>query len=121
VRQALSMALNRQAIVERVMRATRSLPAQFLPPRRRHLAAAEANAVRRRQSQRLLAEAGYPRLPPHHHGPNDRIVNDAKIVQAVAQMFTRIGIDAKVEVMPWSVYATRSSNGEFSVALNSWA
>jgi peptide/nickel transport system substrate-binding protein len=38
----------------------------------------------------------------------------------VAQMFTRIGIDAKVEVMPWSVYATRSANNEFSVALNSW-
>jgi peptide/nickel transport system substrate-binding protein len=41
-------------------------------------------------------------------------------VQAVAQMFTRIGIETKVEVMPWSVYSTRTGSNEFSVALNSW-
>jgi peptide/nickel transport system substrate-binding protein len=122
VRQALSMALNRQAIVERVMEGNALAAAQFLPaggagtsPRLKPTPfdAAKASA--------LLAEAGYPKgFRLTIHGPNDRIVNDAKIVQAVAQMFTRIGIDAKVEVMPWSVYATRSSNGEFSVALNSW-
>ena len=57
----------------------------------------------------LLKEAGYPdgfRLTLH--GPNDRYVNDAKIVQAVAQMFTRIGVETTVDVMPWSVYANKS-------------
>lgn len=122
VRQALSMALNRQAIVERVMEGNALAAAQFLPaggagtsPRLKltPFDAAKASA--------LLAEAGYPKgFRLTIHGPNDRIVNDAKIVQAVAQMFTRIGIEAKVEVMPWSVYATRSANNEFSVALNSW-
>jgi peptide/nickel transport system substrate-binding protein len=122
VRQALSMALNRQAIVERVMESNALAAAQFLPaggagtsPR---LKPTPFDAVK---ASALLAEAGYPKgFRLTIHGPNDRIVNDAKIVQAVAQMFTRIGIDAKVEVMPWSVYATRSANNEFSVALNSW-
>jgi peptide/nickel transport system substrate-binding protein len=122
VRQALSMATNRQAIVERVMEGNALAAVQFLPaggagtsPRLKPTPfdAAKASA--------LLAEAGYPKgFRLILHGPNDRIVNDAKIVQAVAQMFTRIGIDARVEVMPWSAYSTRASNGEFSVALNSW-
>jgi peptide/nickel transport system substrate-binding protein len=69
----------------------------------------------------LLAEAGYPDgLKVTVHGPNDRFQNDDKIVQAIGQMFARIGVDAKVEVMPWSVYANRINSNEFSIALNSW-
>jgi peptide/nickel transport system substrate-binding protein len=120
VRQALSMAINRQAIVERVMESNAIAATQFLPvggagtsPRLRPV---PFDAVR---ASALLAEAGYPKgFRLTIHGPNDRIVNDARIVQAVAQMFARIGIDARVEVMPWSAYSTRAN--EFSVALNSW-
>jgi peptide/nickel transport system substrate-binding protein len=120
VRQALSMAINRQAIVERVMEGNALAAVQFLPaggagtsPRLQPTPFDAAKAVA------LLAEAGYPKgFRLTIHGPNDRIVNDAKLVQAIAQMFTRIGIDARVEVMPWSVYSTR--NNEFSMMLNSW-
>jgi peptide/nickel transport system substrate-binding protein len=122
VRQALSMAINRQAIVARVMEGNALAAVQFLPaggagtsPRLQGVPFDPAKA------SALLTEAGYPKgFRLTIHGPNDRIVNDAKLVQAVAQMFTRIGIEAKVEVLPWSVYATRASNHEFSVALNSW-
>ena len=31
------------------------------------------------------------------HGPNDRLANDSRIVQAIAQMWTRAGILTKVE------------------------
>ena len=35
-------------------------------------------------------------------------------------MFSRIGIDTKVEVLPWSVYSNKYSNGEYSLFLGSW-
>ena len=55
------------------------------------------------QAKALLAQAGYPNgFRVVLHGPNDRYINDAKIVQAVAQMFTRIGIDTSAVVMPWA-------------------
>ena len=75
----------------------------------------------------LLAEAGYPdgfRMPLH--GPNDRYVNDAKILEAVAQMLNRIDIEASVETLPRSVFFSRASTGgegetpEFSLILAGW-
>jgi peptide/nickel transport system substrate-binding protein len=78
------------------------------------------------RAKELLAEAGYPdgfRLTIH--GPNDRYINDAKIVEAVAQMLTRVGIETSVETMPRSVYFKRASSGadglpEFSLILVGW-
>ena len=60
------------------------------------------------------------------HGPNDRYINDAKIAEALAQMFSRIGIKAKVETMPKAVYFKRASRGgpnkspEFSFMVLGW-
>jgi peptide/nickel transport system substrate-binding protein len=60
------------------------------------------------------------------HGPNDRYINDAKILEAIGQMFTRLGIDTTVETMPRSVYFSRASSGspeglpEFSLILVGW-
>ena len=63
---------------------------------------------------------------PTIHGPNDRYINDAKIAEALAQMFSRIGIKAKVETMPKAVYFKRASRGgpnkspEFSFMVLGW-
>jgi peptide/nickel transport system substrate-binding protein len=119
VRRALSMAINRTAIVDRVLQgggqATGQLavPGQLgydptLKPPAFDLAAAKA----------LLAEAGYPdgfRITLH--SPNNRYVEDAKTAQAVAQFWSRIGLDARVEVMPANVFFTRSGKREFSAFL----
>ena len=68
-------------------------------------------------ARKLLVEAGYPDgFSMIINGPNDRLVNDAQIVQAVAQMLTRIGITTKVETLPMSTYAPRGARGEFSSA-----
>lgn len=122
VRQALNLAINRQAMVERVMEGDAVAAAQFLPNGMPGTSdALEVPRYDVARARALLTEAGYPngfRLTIH--GPNDRYVNDAKIVQAVAQMFTRIGIETRAEVMPWSVYAGRNPRGEFSFFLSSW-
>lgn len=120
VRQALTLAINRPGIVQRVMSGNAVAAGQFLP--KGGLGTApdiEVPPYDPARAQALLKAAGYPngfRLTLH--GPEDRYINDAKIVQGVAQMFTRIGIETKVDVMPWSVYAGR--NADFSVFLTAW-
>ena len=78
-------------------------------------------------SKKLLAEAGYADgFKMTIHGPNDRYINDAKIAEALAQMFNRIGIEASVETMTKAVYFKRASRGgpnespEFSFMLLGW-
>src|SRR5262249_54549136 len=51
---------------------------------------------------------------------NNRYVNDEQIAQAVAQMFSRVGVTAKVEAMPVAAYLGKARNREFGVALLGW-
>jgi peptide/nickel transport system substrate-binding protein len=72
-------------------------------------------------ARKLLAEAGYPGgFALTIHGPNNRYINDDKVAQAIAQFYSRIGIDAKVETMPSAVYFTRASKLEFGYMLLGW-
>jgi peptide/nickel transport system substrate-binding protein len=72
-------------------------------------------------ARRLLAEAGYPegfRLTLH--SPNDRYPNDARAAQAVAQMWSRIGIRTEVAALPWSAFSARAARQEFAMRLSGW-
>ncbi|MFM7344432.1 MAG: ABC transporter substrate-binding protein [Tagaea sp.] len=122
VRQALSAAIDRKALVERALEGEGSEAGQLLPegyfgvsPR---LGPDPYDPARAR---RLLAEAGWPEgFGLTLHGPNDRFVNDGAVVQAIAAMFAQAGIDARAETMPWAVFATRASRPEFSLILVGW-
>ena len=120
VRQALTMSINRAGIVERVMSGNAVAAGQFLPKGSPGTAPdVDVPPYDPKRAMELLKQAGYPdgfRLTMH--GPEGRYVRDAMIVQAVAQMFTRIGVETQVDVMPWSVYANK--NADFSVFLSSW-
>ena len=123
VRQALSYAIDRKAISERLMNGTTAPAGQLLldglfgtSPRLKPLPYDPEKA------KALLAEAGYENgLNLTIHGPNDRLANDSKVVQAVAQMWNRVGVNAKAEVLPWSVYFPRTTKREFSIWLLSSA
>ena len=122
VRKAFSKAINRNAIVERVMDGL-ALPAGQLVPE--GFFGVSPNLKPEPYdpdgAKKLLAEAGYPDgFGITLHGPNNRYVNDDQIVQAVAQMLTRIGIVTKVETLPFSVYVSRANKVEFSAALLGW-
>jgi peptide/nickel transport system substrate-binding protein len=119
VRRAISMAINRDAIAKQVMNGlgypTGNLvpatlfgydPTLPVPPY-------DPDGARK-----LLAEAGWPDgFALTINGPNDRLVADAQIVQAVGQMLSRIGIAAKVDTFPMASYAPRGAKGEFSFGL----
>lgn len=51
---------------------------------------------------------------------SDRLVNDEKVLQALAQMFARIGVQAEVDAMASTAFFPRVGRQEFSFFFNSW-
>ena len=128
VRKAISMAINRDAIVARVMEGI-AVPAGQLLPAGFHGVSSKMKPMKYdpKGAKELLAEAGYADgFKMTIHGPNDRYINDAKIAEALAQMLNRVGIDASVETMTKAVYFKRASRGgpnkspEFSFMVLGW-
>ncbi len=122
VRQALSKAINRQAIAERVMEGLAVPAGNVLSPSViGHDPAVKFEAYDPDGAKKLLAEAGYPEGFTVTLGtPNNRYINDEQVAQTVAQMLARAGIAARVEAMPLSVYFGRARNREFGVSLLGW-
>jgi len=123
VRRAISKAINRQAIVEKVMEGeaipSGQLVAEFLFGATKSL---KVEPYDPEGAKKLLAEAGYPEgFGLTIHAPNNRYVNDAKIAQTVAQMLSRVGIDTKVVAMPSSTFFTQASDLKFSFMLVGWS
>ena len=122
VRRAISKAINRPAIAERVMEG-QAIPSGQLVSEKLfgHVPGLKADAYDPDGAKKLLAEAGYPEgFNITIHGPAGRYVNDEKIVQAVAQMLTRVGIVSKVETAPMAPYSARASKQEFSFHMVGW-
>ena len=122
VRRAISKAINRPAIVSKVMEGNAIAAGQLLPD---GFFAVSPNLKPEKYdpegAKKLLAEAGWgDGFGLTIHGPNNRYVNDAKICQAVAQMLTRVGIKTKVDTMPKNVFFPRGTKLEFSFLLVGW-
>jgi len=122
VRRAMSLAINRQAIVDRVMEGAAIPTGQFLAPGSfSYVPGLEAPKQDIEQARKLLAEAGYPNgFRMTLHGPNDRYVNDEKVIQAIGQMWSRAGIQTKVEAITWPSFIGRASKQEFSAFFAAW-
>ncbi len=102
VRQALSKAIDRQVLVERVMDGAGVPSIQYAIP---GMVGYDPNLVAGPADlpgvKALLTAAGYPNgFGLSVNCSNNRYPNDHKVCQAVAQMLTRAGFRAKVETMP---------------------
>lgn len=122
VRRAVNMAIDRKAIADRLMQGlaypTTNLVTEtmegFDP-------ALEKVPFDPNGARALLAEAGFKDGFALTIGtPNNRLINDAKVTQAIAQMLTRVGIKTAVDAVPFSVINTRGGKGEFSSVLMGW-
>ena len=123
VRQALSLAIDRKALVERVMDGVALPAAQFLPEGMAGtipgLPVLPHDPARARA---LLAEAGYPQgFALTFHATNNRYVNDARLAQAIAQYWQRVGVKVELDTMPSATFFTRRARRDFSVAMGGWS
>src|SRR5262249_36131024 len=122
VREAISKAIDRDAIVARIMGGVAVTAGELLPPTmfgaNRDMKAPKADPE---GAKKLLAEAGYgDGFALTLSTPNDRYVNDAQIAQAVAQMLTRVGLKVSVEAMTSSQFFAKRTRREFGFWLAGW-
>jgi peptide/nickel transport system substrate-binding protein len=119
VREALSIAINRQAIVDRILQGAAIPTGQFMPPGGvSHDPALPVPPYDPERARALLAEAGYPGgLRVTLNGPADRYLNGGQVMQAIGQMWQRIGVRTAVEPQPWNLFSGRAGQGGYSVAL----
>ncbi len=120
VRRAMSKALDRDALVSRVMQGQGVPASQFMPD---GVPGTSTNlkpeAFDLPGAKQLLAEAGYAGgFGLTVASTNDRYINDAQMTQAVAQMWTRLGLKITVSTLPKAVYFPRAVKLEFSVLLS---
>lgn len=122
VRQAVSKAINREAIVERIMGGVAVPAGELLPPGMfGSTPDAKHEGFDPEGAKKLLAEAGYPDGFELVLGsPNDRYINDAQIAQAIAQMLARVGIKTEVDAMTKSTFFARRNKYEFSLYMAGW-
>ncbi|WP_458096332.1 ABC transporter substrate-binding protein [Roseomonas sp. WA12] len=122
VRRALSLAINREALAERVMEGAAVPTGQWLPEGAfGYNPAVKPDGFDPDAARRLLAEAGFPQgFRLVITTPNDRWPNDSRVAQAVAQMWTRIGVRATVDGMPYAAFVPRRSRFDFPMQLAAW-
>ena len=122
VRKALSLAINREAIVERLMGGMATTASQFAPSYRDGADASMPElAYDPEQAKALLAEAGHATgITMVLNVPNDRYTNGTRVAQALAQYLTRIGIEVSLKAEPWSVFKKGRKNRDFGVFMYGW-
>jgi peptide/nickel transport system substrate-binding protein len=122
VREAISKAIDRDAIVGRIMGGVAMAAGELLPPMMFGANQdAKAPKLDIEAAKKLLAEAGYPNgFNLVLSTPNDRYVNDAQIAQAVAQMLARVGLKVSVDAMTSSQFFAKRTRREFGFWLAGW-
>ncbi len=124
VREALSLAIDRQAIVERIMGGSAQPAGNLLayPGFGTSEALSKVAPANPAKAKELLTAAGYPDgFTVSLGSPAGRYTNDQRIAQAVASMWARIGVKANVETMAPPVFFKKRDSFAFSTYLAGWA
>ncbi|WP_349743353.1 ABC transporter substrate-binding protein [Roseateles cavernae] len=123
VREALSVAIDREAIKRAIMRGL-SVPAGLMVAPGVNGNTPDIDTplkVDADKAKKLLAEAGYAdgfEVPLNC--PNNRYVNDEEICQAVVSMWARIGIKARLQTEPMSTFSPKIQGFEHQLFLFGW-
>lgn len=123
VRKAMSMAINRDAIQQVVMRGQSQPAGMIAPPFVNGWTEAMDSESKTdiAQAKELLAQAGYPDgFSIRLDCPNDRYVNDEAICQAVVGMLGQIGIKVNLDAKPKAQHFPLITGGETDFYMLGW-
>jgi peptide/nickel transport system substrate-binding protein len=123
VRQALSMAIDREAIRRSTMRGL-SIPAGLMVAPGVNGHTNELDAIPKydpEAAKKLLAEAGYPDgFEVRFNAPNNRYVNDEEIAQNIVAMWARIGVKAQLMAENMATFSQKFQNFDSSLYMLGW-
>ena len=123
VRQALSMAIDREAIKRNIMRGL-SVPAGIMvaPGVNGHTKELDVPVkTDAAAARKLLADAGYPNgFEVRLNCPNNRYVNDEKICQAIAAMWAKVGVKVTLNAESMATFIQKVQKFDSSVYLLGW-
>jgi len=123
VRQALSLAVNREDIVKYVTRAGQIANADLVPKGLPGYEGLNRPLFDPERARQLLAEAGYPNgegMPPITLIYNTS-EGHKQVAEAVQQMWKKnLGIHVNIENLEWKVYLKRMEMMDFQVARMGW-
>ena len=122
IRRAISLAINRKAITESVMKGAAVPAGQILPKGvSGGLGELKPDKYDPKAARRQLGRGGYRRgFGLTLHGPKGYYPYDVDVLKAVAVGLNRIGIAVKVESKPGRIYFPMVSKRSFSLFLNHW-
>lgn len=122
VRKAMSMAINEQEIIDKIMRGHATPAAQIPDPATiGYHPDLERYSYDPDQARALLKEAGYADgFEITLAAPNDRYVQDEKIAEAIVKYLAKVGITAKLDVKPKSIFFPEVGEGQHNFYLIGW-
>jgi len=123
VRQALSMAIDREAIKRNIMRGL-SIPAGIMVAPGVNGNAPDIDVAAKADAEgakKLLAEAGYPDgFEIQLNCPNNRYVNDEEICQSIVAMWARAGVKARLVAENMATFIQKVQNFDTSLYMLGW-
>jgi peptide/nickel transport system substrate-binding protein len=122
VRKAMYMAINEDEIIEKIMRGHAAPAAQISDPATiGHNPALTRLPYNPRMAKKLLKEAGYEKgFDITLAGPNDRYIQDEQIAEAVVKYLAKVGIRAKLDVKPKSIFFPEVTGQKHDFYLIGW-
>jgi peptide/nickel transport system substrate-binding protein len=123
VRQAMSLAMDREAIKRSIMGGL-SIPAAIMVPPGVNGHSPDIDVptkVNVDEAKKLMTAAGYPEgFEVRLNCPNNRYVNDEKICQAVVAMWSKIGIKAQLVAESMATFSQKFQNFDSSLYMLGW-
>lgn len=123
VRQALSMAIDREAIKRNIMRGL-SIPAGLMVAPGVNGNTADLDVPTKADAdaaKKLMAEAGYPDgFEVRMNCPNNRYVNDEEICQAVVAMWAKLGVKVQLMAENMATFSQKFQNFDSSLYMLGW-
>jgi peptide/nickel transport system substrate-binding protein len=122
VRKAMSLAINEDEIIKKLMRGQATAASQMVdPPTVGYNPDIKRLAYNVQEAKKLLKEAGLEKgFEITLAGPNDRYVMDKQICEAVAKYLAKVGIKVNLDVKPKSIYFTEVMENKHDFYMMGW-